>query len=269
MRALMIGYGKMGREIEESLRQRNHSVCAVVDPYIYAKDDARPSAGGGTTADQPPIFDELAATDDIAIDVAIDFSTADSFLKNYTHYAERGMSVIVGTTGWYNHFDEVSAAFKNGGGRCVYGTNFSIGAQMFLQLIDRATELLGITDAYDFMVTEMHHKQKTDSPSGTAKSVANRIVSRHPRKRRVVHEPLQRAIEDDELHLASVRGGSIPGIHTLTIDSVFDTITVSHSARTRQGFALGAVLAAEWIANNDGIHNIEDIIESVVTGANR
>lgn len=249
LRILLVGYGKMGQEIEQSLRLRRHSLAGIVDPYMEEGDERRVA---------------LSAVDVDAIDVVIDFSVADSFLGNYNFYAKHGLPVIVGTTGWYDAFEAVSATFQEHGGGCVYGTNFSIGAQLFLKMVAHAAALVSPLAEYDLMLTEAHHKQKIDSPSGTANSAAKAVLRNHRRKKRVVSDSLQRAIKEDELHLTSLRGGSIPGIHTLTIDSPFDTVTISHSARNRQGFALGAVLAAEWLVHNTGIYNIEDIIEEVV-----
>lgn len=246
---MLVGYGKMGHEIEQLLRVRHHSLVGIVDPYAEATDDRRV---------------ELSAVDVGAVDVVIDFSIADSFLQNYRFYAEHRLPVIVGTTGWYDSFATVSMAFREHDGSFVYGTNFSIGAQLFLNMVARAAALVSPLSEYDLMLTEVHHKQKIDSPSGTANSAASAILRNHRRKTRVVSDSLQRAIEEDELHLVSLRGGNIPGIHTLTIDSPFDTITISHSARNRQGFALGAVLAAEWLSDNSGVHSIEDIVEQVV-----
>jgi len=256
LRALLVGYGKMGSAIEAALRSRSHSVAGRVDPY---------------NSEYHSAIDDVARSE---IDVAVDFSTAEAFMRNYVIYADHNIPVVVGTTGWYHHFEQITSYFVERNTPCVYGTNFSVGAQMFFKLISRAAELLGPLPHYDFMLTEMHHKHKIDSPSGTAKSAAQKIIEYHPRKKSIVTDPLQRAIKEQELHVASLRGGSIPGVHTLTIDSSFDTITISHSARNRNGFALGAVLAAEWIMNHssadegarEGVYNIEDIIEDIIQG---
>lgn len=249
LRVLLVGYGKMGIEIKKCLLLRGHSVAAIVDPYTEHHYSTVPDVPNSTP-----------------VDVAIDFSTSESFLRGYRHYTTRGVSAVIGTTGWYDAFDAVAAAFREAECGCLYGTNFSVGAQMFLKLVAEATKLFSPISAYDFMLTEMHHKQKKDSPSGTAKSAAQIIIQNHPRKQRTTSDSLQRAIDSDELHVTSVRGGSIPGVHTLTIDSPFDSITVTHTARTREGFALGAVLGAEWIVGRNGIHNIQDVIGSIVTG---
>jgi len=243
----------MGGAIEASLLSRGHRVAGRVDPY---------------NSEYYSTIHDVARSE---IDIAIDFSTAEAFMHNYIIYADHSMPVIVGTTGWYHNFEQITNHFVERNTPCVYGTNFSVGANMFFKLIGRATELLGPLPHYDFMLTEMHHKHKIDSPSGTAKSAAQKIIELHPRKKSIVTDSLERAIQEEELHVASLRGGSIPGVHTLTIDSSFDTITISHSARDRNGFALGAVLAAEWLMNDRSadagarasVYNIEDIIEEI------
>ena len=279
LRVLLVGYGKMGREIEAAFAARclGHSVVGRVDPHVVT-----PSAAAGGDIQHakaqmdPHIVTPSAAADGVAVvsevtdallrdaDVVVDFSVGESFIQNYPHYVRNKVPVVVGTTGWYHCFDQIMADFGKASCACVYGTNFSIGAQMFIKLVSRAAELLGPLHSYDFMLTEMHHKDKIDSPSGTAKTAAQKIIEAHPRKTKVVAEPLQRAIRMDELHVSSTRGGAVPGIHTLTVDSLSDTITISHSAHGRQGFALGAVLAAEWIVHKEGVYNVEHIIEQMV-----
>jgi 4-hydroxy-tetrahydrodipicolinate reductase len=156
----------------------------------------------------------------------------------------------VGTTGWKDEEPAVRAAVRGADIGFLRTSNFSIGAHIFLTLVEEAARLVNTITDYDVLIHEIHHNRKKDSPSGTALSAAARVLKNLSRKKRVVTERLDRQIEPDELHVSSSRTGSVPGIHTLLLDSVFDSIEIVHTARSRGGFALGAVLAAEWLAGS-------------------
>ncbi len=245
MKALIVGYGRMGREVEKILLERNHE--------IVGKIDVKQAPGVS-----PELTEELAGT----ADVAIEFSIPGAVLANAKTYVKYSLNAVVGTTGWYKDVEKLKEILKDKTIGYIYGSNFSIGAQLFFKLVGYAAKLFEPFSQYDIMGYELHHKRKKDSPSGTAISIANIILQNNKRKKKIVTEKLDRAIEEEELHFASVRGGEIPGVHTVLIDSLADTITLTHSARSRAGFALGAVLAAEWIIKRKGLFNVEDFISS-------
>ncbi len=247
MKVVIVGYGKMGREVEKILLERNHEIVGKID-ITDSPDTTR------------ELTEELAST----ADVAIEFSNAGAVLANAKSYAKYSLNAVVGTTGWYKELDKLTTILKEGKIGYIYGSNFSIGAQLFFKIVGYAAKLFEPFDQYDIMGYELHHKRKKDSPSGTANSIANIILKNNKRKKRIVTDKLDRAIEKEELHFASVRGGEIPGIHTVLIDSLTDTITLTHSARSRAGFALGAVLAAEWIVGKEGLFTVEDFIENSI-----
>jgi 4-hydroxy-tetrahydrodipicolinate reductase len=237
----------MGHEVEHVLRSRGHQITARIDP-------------------QQPGADALSLTEETAreADVAIDFSQADAVLENVRMYARFGLSAVVGTTGWYGKLEELKAILSGSTIGLLYGSNFSIGAHLFFALVAAAVELSNPFPEYDILGWEVHHKRKKDSPSGTALSLAKIITSTHARKKKVITEKLDRAPGPDELHFASVRGGDVPGIHTVLLDSTFDTIELTHSARSRGGFAAGAVHAAQWIQGKKGLFEVSDFIQDIL-----
>ncbi len=249
MRVAIIGYGNMGREVEKVLLQRGHAVACRIDP-------AQPAA------DAPGLTEELAR----GADMAIEFSHAEAVLSNAAAYARFGLSAVSGTTGWFAKLDELKKALAGSPIGYMYGSNFSVGAHLFFALVAAATELSNTCPEYDILGWEIHHKRKKDSPSGTALSIAKIITAQSARKKKVVTERLDRAPAEDELHFASVRGGEVPGVHTVLLDSTYDTIEMTHSARSRGGFALGAVRAAEWLAGRRGVFEVNDFIKDILGG---
>jgi len=236
----------MGKEVEKALLQRGHAVAARIDP-------AQP-------ADSKILTKEIAASSDIAIE----FSAPDAALANAENYARFGLSAVVGTTGWYSRLDDMKKILSTSGIGYLYGSNFSIGAHIYFALVAAAAELAATSPEYDVLGYEIHHKRKKDSPSGTALSIAKIIMAAHARKKALVTEKLDRAVKEDELHFASVRGGEFPGTHTVLVDSAFDTIELTHTARSRGGFALGAVRAAEWLADRKGIFEVGEFIRDIL-----
>lgn len=249
MNILVVGYGRMGREVERILVERGHTVAGRIDPAASEADSADPASFGQTA------------------DAAIEFAGSDSVVENARYYVEHGIPAVVGTTGWESERDTVRQLVQDGAGAYLWGANFSVGANLFFALVREAGRIMQAFDSYDAMLSETHHRGKADSPSGTALEAARRLMASYPRKQTVVHELPQRPLEAHELHVASIRGGSVPGTHTLSFDSPFDTISISHSARTRSGFALGSVLAAEWLSGQQGFFSVEDFFLDIQTGA--
>jgi 4-hydroxy-tetrahydrodipicolinate reductase len=246
MRAVIVGYGRMGREVESVLASRGHGVLAKVDPYAADADTQ-----------------ELRAETLRGADAVIEFSLADAVAANARVYARTGTPAVVGTTGWDDQQDAVKALFA-AGGSYLHGSNFSLGAHMFFRLTARAAALANGIEDYDALAYEIHHRNKKDSPSGTALTMAQGVLAAMDRKSKLATQRLDRAPEADELHLASLRGGSIPGIHTFMLDSAADTIEIRHVVRNRAGFAVGAVRAAEWLLEHPGFHTVSDFIDEIM-----
>ena len=248
MNVLIVGYGRMGHEIEKILLSRGHSIAGRVDP-----------SGSGDYKELNPEIVRNA-------DAVIEFSLPTSIKENAELYADAGVPAVVGTTGWDNIREDVREAVEKRNGTYLWGSNFSIGAHMLFILTEKAASLVNSANHYDIIVNEYHHKLKKDSPSGTALTIAEKIINISDQKFKVVTETLDRAIEPDELHVGSVRGGSIPGTHSVVLDSDADTIEIRHTARNRSGFALGAVLAAEWLKGKKGFFRVEDFISESLGG---
>jgi 4-hydroxy-tetrahydrodipicolinate reductase len=250
MNVLLVGYGRMGREIEKILLERGHNITGRVDP------------AGGDYAELTPDVIKRA-------DTVIEFALPGGIKENAELYSSAGVAAVVGTTGWDSRRDEIREVVEKGTGAYLWGSNFSIGAHMLFILAEKAAELVNSTDHYDIMVNEYHHKLKKDSPSGTALTIAEKILGCNDKKTAIVTERLDRAIEPQELHVGSVRGGSIPGTHSVILDSEADTIEIRHTARNRNGFALGAVLAAEWLSGKKGFYRVENFISEILKGGNK
>jgi len=249
MKVAIVGYGGMGREVEKVLQARGHEVSARVDP-------------ADTGADAKELTEAIARDSDCAIE----FSHAGAVLENAPRYVRFGLSAVVGTTGWLGRLDELRKCLEGGKIGYLYGSNFSIGAHLFFALAAAATQLSNSCPEYDLMGYEIHHRRKKDSPSGTALTLGKIVTSNSSRKSKVVTERLDRPPAPDEVHVASLRGGDEPGTHTLLLDSTADTIEITHRARSRGGFALGAVRAAEWLAGRKGLFEINDFIREILEG---
>lgn len=248
MNVVIVGYGQMGKEIESVLLQRNHTIAARIDP----------AGGEGVLTALGPEALEGA-------DAAIEFSLASGVRSNVELYAKTGTAAVIGTTGWEDLREEVERIASGAGIGLVHGSNFSIGAHLFFSLAAEAARLTDSLPEYDIMLYELHHSRKKDSPSGTALTAARRIIEAGTKKRVIQTERLDRQIGPEELHVASVRGGAIPGVHTVLLDSPADTIEITHTARSRGGFALGAVMAAEWVAGKHGVFRVEEFVAELLS----
>ena len=174
--------------------------------------------------------------------------------------------MIMGTTGWENKFDEVKKIINNANVGFIYGSNFSVGMNLFFQINKFTAKLMNKIDDYDIFGYEIHHKKKKDSPSGTAKEITKILLDNIERKKIAQYEKLDREIAPDEIHFSSIRGGEINGTHFVSYDSEADSIELKHIAKSRKGFALGAIMAAEYQVENQikGIINFKDIFEEIV-----
>ena len=248
MKIAIVGYGRMGKKINEIIRdQKNGDTIVTIDKF---SPDANYNA----------LTDESLS----GVDVAIDFSFPDGVLTNIETYIQHGINVVMGTTGWYDKLEDVKKMVGSKIG-FIWSGNFSVGVHLFSRIVSQAAAIFNkFPDVYDEMMYEIHHKGKKDSPSGTAMMIGDLINAQLDKKNKIVTERLDRAIEPNELHVASVRGGYVPGTHVVMFDSLADTIELKHTARSRDGFAMGAVLAANWIKDKKGFYNIDDFMNDVL-----
>lgn len=235
----------MGKEIEKILLSRGHTV-ETADPVTAAK------------------YKEITPAILETADVVIDFSAPSAVEKNCDVYVKGKTPVVMGTTGWENIREQVAKKVEAAGIGFIWGSNYSVGANLFINFVGKATALVNNFPEYDVLLHEFHHKRKKDSPSGTAIWAAEEIIKNSSQKTKIVTERLDRQIAADELHVSSTRGGDIPGTHTVMYDSFADTIEITHKARNRNGFALGAVLASEWIINKKGFIKVEDFFKELL-----
>ncbi len=246
MNVAIVGYGKMGKQIESILRGKKINVGAVIDKFMPGAD-----------------FEEVSADSLKNIDVVTDFSSPDTIMNNIKLYAECGVNAVIGTTGWYDRLDEVKN-LVNGKIGLIWSGNFSLGVNIFFRLVKNAASIFNKFKDYDPAVYEIHHNKKKDSPSGTAKMIAGIMLEELDSKNNTIEDKLDREINPDEMHVASIRCGSVPGTHVVLFDSPADTIELKHTVRTREGLAAGAVMAAEWIKNKKGLFSIDDMMDSII-----
>ena len=245
----IVGYGRMGRLIDRVATARGHRISARIDPSAPDAEHRRVDAAS------------LAGADTV-----IEFGVGAGVADNVRAYRAADLRVVLGTTGWSAQREVVVADLGAMDAPAVIGDNFSVGAALFRRLAADAAALAAAAGEYDVALHEIHHRNKLDSPSGTARSVAEAVLAATPAKRRVQVEAVHRGIEPEELHVTSTRVGSTPGTHTLYIDSNADTIEVVHRARNRDGFAIGAVRAAEWLVGKRGVFDVADVFADLFPG---
>jgi len=233
----ILGYGKMGRTIAQLAPQRGFEVRLIMDV------DANAGSAGSL-----PLSTGFTTANFKGIDVCIEFTEPKAVLDNIRRVAETGCNLVVGTTGWHNHLDEVRKIVEASGIGMVYAANFSIGVNLFYRLARAAAEAFAQFPIYDPYLTESHHKFKKDAPSGTALEIKRQI---------------QPAFKDREVPVSCTRAGHIPGVHELGFDSEADTVILRHTARSRQGFAEGALYAARWVAGKKGVFNFADVLGAI------
>ncbi|MBC7915738.1 MAG: 4-hydroxy-tetrahydrodipicolinate reductase [Pyrinomonadaceae bacterium] len=244
MKIALLGYGKMGRIIEQFALDRGHEVVLKIDE---------------NSIDQKTIENLQHA------DVAIDFSTPGSILSNIESCFDAGLPLVVGTTGWYDKIDEIKAQCLDGNNSLLYASNFSVGVNVFFFVNDVLAKIMNRYPQYDVLVEEIHHTQKLDSPSGTAITISEGILDGLDRKKEWVNELVGNGDEvitkPDQLLIESHRIEDVPGTHTVIYSSEVDDIEFKHKAHGRAGFALGAVLAAEWLQDKKGFYSVKDMFD--------
>lgn len=241
MKIGLVGYGKMGKAIEEIALERGHEI-------LFKSNSVFP----------------LLVKDIESVDVIIEFTKPDLALEHIRMTLENNTPIVVGTTGWNEQLDEVERMVSTSNGSLLYASNFSVGVNLFFELNRKLAELLGAYSEYKPSINEIHHTQKVDAPSGTAISLANDIIENNASYYSwVCAEGEIPHTANGQLGVVAHRIPDVPGTHTVAYTSPIDTISITHQAHNRRGFALGAVLSAEWIANKKGIFTISDMLKEM------
>lgn len=235
MKIALIGYGKMGKEIESIALQRGHEIVLKVNQKNAATYTA----------------EELQKAD-----AAIEFSTPHTVLTNIEKCLNAGTPLVVGTTGWYDQFEKVKADCAKMNGSLFHATNFSLGVNLFFKVNQYLADLMNKYENYEVSMEEIHHIHKLDKPSGTAISLANQIIAKIERKKKWSISD----VASDTLFIKDLREGEVPGTHIVRYQSEVDDIEIMHKAHNRKGFALGAVMAAEFLREKKGIYTMSDLI---------
>lgn len=231
MRIALIGHGAMGRLVEAHALEEGHSITLVL-----------------TSEDMRQRVEEVEERLRESADVAIDFSVSGAVLNNVSACMSAGVPLVEGTTGWNAGEADVRRFVKEKGGALIYGANFSVGVNLFYHVIERAGELFKGLNEYAPFIEEAHHSRKKDAPSGTALRLRDILASGLGR----------------EIPVSSTRAGFIPGTHRVGFDSVADQITLTHTARSREGFAAGALLAARWIMGREGVYEFSEAFDEIL-----
>jgi 4-hydroxy-tetrahydrodipicolinate reductase len=231
MKIALLGYGKMGQVIERIALERGHEI-------VLKKDEFNTYEGLETA------------------NVAIDFSVPTAAVANISNCFNNNVPVVSGTTGWLEHYDEMVALCNEKKGGFISSSNFSLGVNIFFELNEHLARIMSKFDSYKVEMEEIHHTQKLDAPSGTAISLAKGVIENSSYSNWTLDEP-----KSTEIHIEAKRIGTVPGTHTVTYNSGIDSIEIKHTAHNREGFALGAVMAAEWLAGKQGIFTMKDVLE--------
>ncbi|MEX2145109.1 MAG: 4-hydroxy-tetrahydrodipicolinate reductase [Candidatus Spechtbacterales bacterium] len=243
MNIALIGYGSMGSVVRRVAEERGHKIVSIIDPKAPEAAALVPNAEALSDAD-----------------VAVDFSAGESVLDTIRICKESGVNLVVGTTGWYDKLQEAKNLAEGIG--FLWSSNFSIGVNIYFKVVEAAAKQMDKFDEYDVWGHEIHHYNKADSPSGTAKTLEKILLDNIERKTSAVEDKLDRKRKDEEIHFSSVRGGAVNFGHTIGFDSAADRILITHEARSRDGFALGAVKAAEWLKGKKGFFEMQDFLNN-------
>ena len=238
MNIALIGYGKMGKAIEEIAISRGHSVVVKFN------------------SQNPLESSQLRTTD-----VAIEFSQPDLALKHIKLCADGQIPIVVGTTAWEEHLPEIINHIDKREASLIYSSNFSIGVNLFFELNKYLARLMNDKTDYVASVTEIHHAQKIDAPSGTAVTLAKDLISNHPTYLSWKLTGQSQNMEKSDLPISAIREENVPGTHLISYTSEIDTLTIEHKAHNRKGFALGAIIAAEFIHKKQGVYTMSDILK--------
>jgi 4-hydroxy-tetrahydrodipicolinate reductase len=239
MKIALLGYGKMGQVIERIALERGHEI-------VLKKDEFNTYEGLETA------------------DVAIDFSVPSAAVNNISSCFNSNVPVVSGTTGWLEHYDEMIALCKSKNGGFISSSNFSLGVNLFFEFNEYLAKIMSKFDHYKVEMEEIHHDQKLDAPSGTAISLAKGVIENSNYTNWTMDTPKENDTSDSEqakqIHIEAIRTGNVPGTHTVSYNSEVDSIEIKHTAHNREGFALGAVIAAEWLAGKHGVFTMKDVL---------
>lgn len=235
MKIALIGYGKMGKEIEQIALKRGHTIVSIIDENNLSEFDS-------------PVFRDA--------DVAIEFTTPASAINNFRKCFDAGVPVVAGTTGWLEHMPEIKEACEKGGQTFFYASNYSIGVNIFFVVNKFLAKIMNNYPDYSVKMEEIHHIHKLDAPSGTAITLAEGIIENLDRK---TDWYLNAETKSSDIEIDSIREGEVPGIHEVFYESEADIISIKHDAKNRKGFALGAVLAAEFTCGKKGFLTMDDM----------
>lgn len=241
MNIALHGYGKMGKEIERLALERGWTISARIDCTL------------------PPCSREERKT----ADVVIHFASPTTIVEDVEEWAHLTKPVVIGTTGWKEKLPAIEALVRDFPIGILYGANFSLGVNIFYRLLRTAGMLFDRFSEYDVFVHEIHHREKVDSPSGTALAIGDILLSTLQQKKELLTETSHGKIQPQQLHISSTRCGNVVGTHTVTFDSLADSIELTHRAKNRSGFALGALLAAEWIRDKHGLFTVDDMMNDI------
>ncbi|MGQ2981968.1 4-hydroxy-tetrahydrodipicolinate reductase [Flavobacterium sp.] len=230
MKIALLGYGKMGQVIERIALERGHEI-------VLRKRSS----------------DSFEALTDA--DVAIDFSVPDAAVGNISACLNGGIPVVSGTTGWLEQYHDMAQLCEEKNGAFIYGSNFSLGVNIFFELNTYLAKMMGSLKQYKVSMEEVHHTQKLDAPSGTAITLAKDIIAHSDYSSWAIGNP-----KEDEIFVDAKRIEGVPGTHTVAYDSEVDSIEIKHTAHSREGFALGAVVAAEWLLGKNGVYSMKDVL---------
>ena len=240
MKIILIGYGKMGQTIEGIAQEKGHEIVGKID-----KDN----------------LDDLKNFTSGHADVAIEFTQPTSAVSNIKTCLSNGIPVICGTTGWLDALPEIEKHCADNNGAFFYASNFSVGVNIFFHLNKYLAKLMNPQSQYELDIEETHHVHKKDAPSGTAITIAEGILGNIDRKKSWKLEENEETANDDEVAITSYRIDEVPGTHQVSYSCEIDSIEISHTAHSRQGFAQGAVLAAEWIQGKKGVFGMDDMLD--------
>lgn len=236
MNIALIGYGKMGKTIEQVAHERGHHVKVKIDLNN---------------------LDDFTIKNFHDVEAAIEFTSPHTAYNNLLKCLEFGTPVVCGSTGWLEHLSDVERICTSKQGSFLYASNFSVGVNIFFEVNMKLAQLMDGKNQYDVSIKEIHHTQKKDAPSGTAITLAEQVIANNSSKQTWVNEP---AHSKDQLYIESERIDPYPGLHEVRYSSAIDEIKIIHEAHSRDGFALGAVLAAEYIASRKGIFTMKDVL---------
>ncbi len=232
----LVGYGRMGREVESLARQRGYRIVGIASRSRPLQREALQEA-----------------------DVVLDFSAAEAVLPTARQVLAAGKPMVIGTTGWTAQRQELEALVRQYDGGVVYGSNFALGMHLFVRIVRYAAQLVAPFEEYDVFLHELHHRHKRDAPSGTALLLAEAIMQALPRKQRIVTEAAG-PLTPEALHVSSSRGGELIGTHVVYVDAAGESLELIHRAKSRQAFAAGALMAADWIVGRRGLYEFAQVV---------